>query len=283
MRDWKTGAGTRRVAGSALAALLAAGCASQPNRVADPRDPLEPYNRAVYRFNDDFDKAFMRPLAKGYKAITPEVVDRGITNVFDNIDDVTSLVNNILQFKMSRAANDIGRLIVNSTLGVLGFMDVATNLGLPSYKEDFGQTLGYWGIPPGAYFMLPIFGPSNLRDTVGFAGDLVTDPFFSIETGKIYWGFATLRIVDFRADRLGAGEILEDAAPDPYVFLRDAYLQRRQNLVYDGNPPEAEDQGDIWADVEFSGGAKPAPGGRAGSKPPASARPGETPLGSHGD
>ncbi len=280
MRFWKTGAGTRRVVESALAALLTAGCASHPNRVADPRDPLEPYNRAVYRFNDDFDKAFVRPLAKGYKTITPEVVNRGITNFFDNIDDVTSIVNNILQFKMSRAGSDVGRIFINSTVGVLGFLDVATNVGLPSYKEDFGQTLGYWGIPTGAYFMLPIFGPSTLRDTVGFAGDLVTDPFFSIQTGKIYWGFEALRIVDFRADRLGAGDILEDAALDPYVFLRDAYLQRRQNLVYDGNPPEAEDQGDIWADVEFRGRAKPAPGKSPGSTAPRST---QTPLGSQGD
>jgi phospholipid-binding lipoprotein MlaA len=148
---------------------------------------------------------------------------------------------------------------MNSTVGILGFFDVATNAGLPSYKEDFGQTLGYWGVPPGAYFMLPIFGPSNLRDNIGFAGDIVTDPFFSIETGKIYWGFATLRIVDFRADRLAAGEILTDAALDPYVFLRDAYLQRRRNLVYDGNPPESEDQADIWADVDFKDSDGSAP------------------------
>jgi len=260
--------------GSALAALLVMGCASHPNRIADPRDPLEPYNRGVYRFNTDFDKAFVRPLARGYKAITPEPVNRGITNFFDNIDDVTSLVNNILQFKMSRAGSDVGRIFINSTVGVLGFLDVATNVGLPSYKEDFGQTLGYWGLPTGAYFMLPIFGPSNLRDTVGFGGDLVTDPFFSISIGKVYWGFATLRIIDFRADRLGAGEILEDAALDPYVFLRDAYLQRRRNLVYDGNPPESEDQGDIWSDVQFDAGAKPAP-----ARSPAS-KAAKTPLGS---
>ncbi len=259
MYSWKSTPRTRRLVGLMLPALLVAGCASNPDRVTDPRDPLEPFNRAVFRFNTDFDNAFMRPLAKGYKAVTPEPVDRGITNFFSNIDDFTSFVNNILQFKMSRAGSDLGRIFMNSTVGVLGFFDVATNAGLPSYKEDFGQTLGYWGIPPGAYFMLPIFGPSNLRDTVGFAGDIVTDPFFSIETGEIYWGFATLRIVDFRADRLAAGEILTDAALDPYVFLRDAYLQRRRNLVYDGNPPESEDQADIWADVDFKDSDGSAP------------------------
>jgi phospholipid-binding lipoprotein MlaA len=176
-------------------------------------------------------------------------------------------VNNILQFKMSRAGSDLGRMFMNSTVGVLGFFDVATNAGLPSYKEDFGQTLGYWGLEPGAYFILPIFGPSTMRDNIGFAGDLVTDPFFSIKTGEIYWGFAGLRIVDVRADRLAAGDILEDAAVDPYIFLRDAYLQRRRNLVYDGNPPESEDQGDIWSDVDFGGGTKPA--GPPASTPPA--------------
>ncbi|WP_295579007.1 VacJ family lipoprotein [uncultured Lamprocystis sp.] len=259
MYSWKSTPRTRRLAGLVLPALLVAGCASNPDRVTDPRDPLEPFNRAVFRFNTDFDNAFMRPLAKGYKAVTPEPVDRGITNFFGNIDDFTSFVNNILQFKMSRAGSDLGRIFMNSTVGILGFFDVATNAGLPSYKEDFGQTLGYWGIPPGAYFMLPIFGPSNLRDNVGFAGDIVTDPFFSIETGQIYWGFATLRIVDFRADRLTAGEILTDAALDPYVFLRDAYLQRRRNLVYDGNPPESEDQADIWADIDFKDSDGSAP------------------------
>lgn len=259
MYSWKSTPRTRRLVGLMLPALLVAGCASNPDRVTDPRDPLEPFNRAVFRFNTDFDNAFMRPLAKGYKAVTPEPVDRGITNFFSNIDDFTSFVNNILQFKMSRAGSDLGRIFMNSTVGILGFFDVATNAGLPSYKEDFGQTLGYWGLPPGAYFMLPIFGPSNLRDTVGFAGDIVTDPFFSIETGEIYWGFATVRIVDFRADRLAAGEILTDAALDPYVFLRDAYLQRRRNLVYDGNPPESEDQADIWADVDFKDSDGSAP------------------------
>lgn len=259
MYSWKSTPRTRRLVGLVLPALLVAGCASNPDRVTDPRDPLEPFNRAVFRFNTDFDNAFMRPLAKGYKAVTPEPVDRGITNFFSNIDDFTSFVNNILQFKMSRAGSDLGRIFMNSTVGILGFFDVATNAGLPSYKEDFGQTLGYWGLPPGAYFMLPIFGPSNLRDNVGFAGDIVTDPFFSIETGKIYWGFATLRIVDFRADRLTAGEILTDAALDPYIFLRDAYLQRRRNLVYDGNPPESEDQADIWADVDFKDSDGSAP------------------------
>lgn len=231
--------------------LPGGGCASNPNRVTDPRDPLEPFNRAVFRFNTDFDNAFVKPAAKAYRAVTPDVVDRGITNFFGNLEDVTSFANNILQFKLSRAGSDLGRIFINSTVGVLGFVDVATNVGLQSYKEDFDQTLGYWGLEPGAFLMLPILGPSSIRGTLGWAGDIVTDPLFSLDTGDVYWGLVTLRLVDFRADRLAAGEILEEASLDPYVFLRDAYLQRRQNLVYDGNPPESEEQEGLWDDVSF--------------------------------
>ncbi|MFY9974915.1 MAG: VacJ family lipoprotein [Chromatiaceae bacterium] len=234
-----------------LAALLGTGCASSPDRVKDPRDPLEPFNRAVFRFNTDFDNAFMKPAAKAYRAVTPDVVDRGITNFFANLDDVTSLANNVLQFKLSRAGSDLGRIFINTTVGVLGFVDVATNVGLQSYKEDFDQTLGYWGLEPGAFLMLPILGPSSIRGTLGWAGDIVTDPLFSIDTGDVYWGLVGIRLVDYRADRLAAGEIMEEAALDPYVFLRDAYMQRRRNLVYDGNPPQAEGEEDLWEDVDF--------------------------------
>jgi len=244
---------------SLMLALMGGGCASNPDRVTDPRDPLEPFNRAVFRFNTDFDNAFVKPTAKAYRAVTPDVVDRGITNFFDNIYDVTSFANNILQFKLSRAGSDLGRIFINTTVGVLGFVDVATNVGLQSYKEDFDQTLGYWGLEPGAFVMLPILGPSSVRGILGWGGDLVTDPLISIGEDKIYWGLVTLRIVDYRADRLAAGEILEDAAPDNYVFLRDAYLQRRRNLVYDGNPPESEDEEDLWKDVDFEDKTPPRP------------------------
>ncbi len=233
------------------AALFASGCATNSGRIADPRDPLEPFNRAVYRFNSDFDKAFLQPVAKGYRAITPEPVDRGITNFFQNIADVTSVANNILQFKMSRAGSDVGRIFINTTVGVLGFFDVATNVGLPSYKEDFAQTLGYWGLEPGAYLVLPILGPSTMRGAIGLVGDVFTDPLFNIRKEKVYWGLIGLRVVDRRADLLATSEILEDAAPDSYGFLRDAYLQRQLNLVYDGNPPVTDGQKDFWDDIDF--------------------------------
>ncbi|EGV29085.1 VacJ family lipoprotein [Thiorhodococcus drewsii AZ1] len=244
--------------GALLTALLVVGCASNPERVADPRDPLEPYNRAVYRFNTDFDRAFMQPVAKAYQAVTPEPVDRGVTNFFNNLADLTSAVNNVLQFKMSRAGSDVGRIFINSTVGVLGFVDVATNVGLPSYKEDFGQTLGYWGVEPGAYFVLPFLGPSSIRDTIGLAGDIYTDPLVNVREDKVRWGLVGLRVVDRRADLLTAGQILEDAAIDPYSFLRDVYLQRRLSLVYDGNPPTDDGENDFWNDVDFDAKEKPS-------------------------
>jgi phospholipid-binding lipoprotein MlaA len=227
-----------------LVALVAAGgCASTPN---DPKDPLEPYNRVMYKFNTDFDNAFLKPVAKGYKYITPKPVDRGITNFFNNVDDLTSAVNNLFQFKLSRFGSDVGRVAVNSTVGLLGFLDVATNMGLPSYKEDFGQTLGYWGLGQGPYFVIPILGPSTIRDTVGLAGDIYTDPLISVSKNEIYWGAVGLRVIDRRADLLQTSGILEEAALDPYTFLRDAYLQRRRNKVYDGNPPPETEADELW-------------------------------------
>ena len=238
---------SRRV-GIVVAMVLVAGCSSMPKEYRDPSDPWQGFNRAVYKFNTDFDNAFVKPAAKAYQAVTPEPVDRGVTNFFDNIADLTSAVNNGLQFKLSRASSDVGRVLVNSTVGLGGLFDVASNLGLPSYKEDFGQTLGYWGFGPGPYFVMPLLGPSSVRDTFGFAGDVVLDPFFSISQDEIYWGFIVLRVVDRRADLLSAGEILDAAALDPYAFVRDAYLQRRRTQVYDGDPPPLEEDEDLFWD-----------------------------------
>jgi phospholipid-binding lipoprotein MlaA len=233
-----------------LAALLTVGCGSIPKEQRDPRDPWQPYNRAMFKFNTDFDNAFFKPVAQGYQAIIPEPVNHGITNFFNNIADVTSAVNNALQFKLSRAGSDVGRVVVNTTVGLVGFIDVATNVGIPSYKEDFGQTLGYWGFGDGPYFVMPILGPSSVRDTVGFAGDVVIDPFFSLEADEIYWGFVVVRAIDVRAGLLAAGDLMDEAALDRYVFVRDAYLQRRRNLVHDGNPPEDQDY-DLFWDEDF--------------------------------
>ena len=228
--------------------LLSSGCSSIPKEQRDPRDPWQPYNRAMFRFNTDFDNAFIKPTAQAYQKITPEPVNRGITNFFNNIADVTSAVNNALQFKLSRAGSDVGRVVVNTTVGIVGFFDVATNMGMPSYKEDFGQTLGYWGFGVGPYFVLPIFGPNSVRDTFGLAGDIVVDPFFSINKDEIYWGFVILRVIDTRAGLLAAGDLMDEAALDRYAFVRDAYLQRRNNLVHDGNPPADEELDLFWGE-----------------------------------
>lgn len=224
-----------------LSALLA-GCASVPDEERDPRDPWESYNRVMYQFNSDFDKTFFKPVAQGYKFIMPDPLDRGVTNFFNNLRDFTSAVNNLLQFKMSHAVSDVGRILVNSTLGLAGFIDVASNLDLPSYKEDFGQTLGAWGVGPGPYFVIPILGPSSVRDGIGLIPDWYTQPVAYIDRTSTRWAFTLTYAVDKRADLLGASRVMEEAALDPYNFTRDAYLQRRENLVYDGNPPEREDE-----------------------------------------
>jgi len=234
--------------GVLIMAILIGGCASVPDGEGDPSDPLEPYNRGMHQFNTDLDNALVKPLAKGYQAITPEPVDRGVTNFFNNIADVTSAVNNLLQFKLSRFGSDVTRVAMNSTVGILGFFDVATNMGLPSYKEDAGQTLGYWGADRSPYLVLPLKGPSTLRDTVGLVADILVDPFFSLEEDTIYWGFIAVRTVDTRADLLTASKILEEAAIDPYAFVRDAYLQRRRSQIYDGNPPPDNAEEDLWGE-----------------------------------
>jgi len=228
----------RLVTACTLAALTA-GCATD-QVYRNPNDPWEPFNRVVYQFNDDFDTVFLKPVAKGYQFITPAPVDRGITNFFDNLADVRNGVNNALQFKMTRALTSVGRVVVNSTVGVLGFVDVASNLNMPKYNEDFGQTLGTWGVAPGPYVVLPFLGPSTGRDTVGLVGDWYTDPLTYVNDGSVAWGAKALRIVDRRADLLAASKVLEAAALDPYAFVRDGYLQRRRSDIYDGNPPPEE-------------------------------------------
>ncbi len=220
-----------------LLTLLLSACATT-SEFPDPRDPWEGFNRAMYTFNDGVDRAIARPLARGYKAIVPAPVDRGITNFFSNLSDLNSAINNLLQFKLQRAASDVGRLAINTTLGILGFMDVASNMNLPRYHEDFGQTFGAWGVSPGPYIVLPFLGPSSGRDAVGLVLDWYVDPLRWVGSpDNLRYGLLAVWFIDRRADLLGASRLLEQAALDPYEFLRDGYLQKRQNDVYDGNPP----------------------------------------------
>ncbi|MCW8907792.1 MAG: VacJ family lipoprotein [Sedimenticola sp.] len=222
-----------------LFAVAVTGCASTSD-YQDPRDPIEGFNRAMYSFNDGLDKVLMKPLAQGYKAITPAPVDTGISNFFGNLADVGSAINNLLQFKLERAATDVGRVLVNSTIGLLGFIDVASNMNLQKYGEDFGQTMGAWGMDPGPYIVLPFFGPSSGRDAVGLVVDWYTDPVRYVKPNHWRNSLIGLRAIDTRADLLSASRVLEEAALDPYEFQRDAYLQKRRNDVYDGAPPPEE-------------------------------------------
>lgn len=211
----------------------------------DPSDPLEPINRDVDNFNQKFDQAIFKPVAKGYRKITPDPLDRGITNFFDNLADFNSAVNNLLQFKPQRAMSDVGRLCLNSTVGLLGFLDVASGVGLKSYKEDMGQTLGYWGVGDKPYLVIPFIGPSNLRDFIGQLGDIAINPVYYTSDG-VYWSLLVLRYVDTRADLLETSDMLQEAAVDRYSFVRETYQQSRRNKVHDGqsqlNGPQFEDE-----------------------------------------
>lgn len=224
-----------------LLAGLLQGCATVEPDFTDPRDPLESFNRAMYNFNDGLDRVVVKPVSKGYRAVVPDPVDRGVTNFFYNLDDVRSVLNNLLQFKFKHAASDTGRFLVNSTAGILGFRDVATGMGMPRHDEDFGQTLGVWGFAPGPYLVLPVIGPSSGRDALGWLGDWYSNPLYFVDDSTLRWSLYILRFVDRRSDLLTASSVLDAAALDPYVFVRESYLQKREMQVYDGNPPEQED------------------------------------------
>lgn len=222
-----------------LPLLLLFGCTASSER-GDPRDPFEPLNRSIYRFNDHFDKALLKPVAKGYQELMPQQVNDSVSNFFGNLDDVYTLLNDVLQLKFAQAASDLSRIVWNSTIGVAGLFDVATFFELPKHNEDFGQTLGYWGAGPGPYLVIPLFGPSNVRDGTGLAAAFYTNythPLLTIDDEGLFWSSVALRAIDARAGLLRASDIMESAAVDEYTFLRDAFLQQRQNAVYDGNPP----------------------------------------------
>ncbi len=226
----------------ALAALLlAGGCAT--TGAHDPSDPWEGLNRKTYAFNEQIDKAVLRPVARGYvKATTPFIRAR-VSNFFGNIADVGTGLNDVLQGKLPQGINDFGRIVVNTTFGVAGLWDVASGLGVEQRDEDFGQTLGWWGVPSGPYFVIPFLGPSTARDAPARAVDPQWFYSRAIDNNTIAWSLWGLDVVQTRAQLLKATNVLEQAALDPYLFVRDAWLQRRLNQVYDGKPPlEDEDE-----------------------------------------
>jgi phospholipid-binding lipoprotein MlaA len=223
----------------ALAALAAAaGCATTGD--ADPRDPLEPLNRAVYSFNDTIDEVLAKPVATAYRDLLHPQLRSYVRNFFGNIGDLLIGFNNILQGKPDEGLSDWVRFAFNSTFGFLGINDVASEMGYEKHNEDFGQTFGRWGLGEGAYLVLPILGPSTLRDGAGTLLDLNTDPVSEFRPIRVRNSAVVLRLVNVRADLLDASRLLEEAALDKYTFTRDAFLQRRRNLVYDGQPPRGE-------------------------------------------
>ena len=222
------------------AAVTLTGCATTSG-IPSQQDPWEGFNRSMFSFNEGLDKAVIKPVAQGYDAVAPDPVKTGVSNFFSNIGDVFIGVNNLLQGKVGDAASDAGRVLVNTTIGILGLIDWASDMGLEKHDEDFGQTFGRWGIGSGPYVVLPFFGPRTLRDSVGLAADLNTDPVAKMHAVPERNTLLTTRVIDQRADLLPAEKVIEGAALDKYTYIRDAYLQRRERLVNDGKAAKSQD------------------------------------------
>ena len=212
-----------------LAALSLTGCAS-----LSQKDPYEKFNRSMFAFNDAVDTHALKPAATAYKAVLPSFVQTGVNNFFSNLSDVWSSANNLMQGKGERGLSDFTRVLFNSTFGLGGVIDIASEAGLAKHNEDFGQTLGYWGVPPGPYIMLPILGPSTLRDTAGLPVDIAADPWGYRVSSRTRNVGTVVRVVDQRAVLLDATNLMEEAALDRYEFIRDGYLQQRKSKVFDG-------------------------------------------------
>lgn len=229
-----------------LAAVLSnTACATGSPGGRAANDPFEPFNRAMFSLNETLDDVVAEPAARAYVNVVPEAFRITAGNVFANVRDFWTAANQLLQGKPREAISDFSRVFVNTTVGFAGFADVATPLGLERHREDFGQTLGRWGFASGPYLVLPVFGPSSVRDGLGLAGDLLADPVTRlVDRVDVRNSVRALRIVDDRASLLGATRVLEGAALDKYTFVRDGYLQRRRNLVWDGDPPPDDESFD---------------------------------------
>ena len=222
--------------GALMGLLFLAGCSTAP-KTGSVYDPWEDFNRDVYRFNRELDRVIFKPVSDGYVKITPAPVRKSVGNFFTNMTGPDVVLNDLLQGKFAQGFEDTMRFVFNSTFGIGGLFDVASDKGLIQHDEDFGQTLGVWGFPPGPYLMVPVLGPYTSREIPGAAVSYFTYPLFLVEDPRITWPLAGLGFVDLRARSEAAIQFVNDAAVDPYVFTREAYLQRRQFLVYDGNPP----------------------------------------------
>ena len=226
----------RRVACLGAVALACAGCATPPG--GNPRDPFESFNRGMFTFNDGVDKAVFAPAATIYRDITPALVRTGVGNFLGNLEDVWSFVNSLLQGKPKVAATTFMRVNVNSVMGLGGILDVASEAGIERQREDFGQTLGHWGVPPGPYLVLPFMGPSTVRDTFAMPVDMAADIVGNLDHIPTRNSIKLIDLLDTRAGLLRVSKALDEVALDKYSFTRDAFLQRRRNAVYDGEAPE---------------------------------------------
>ena len=262
--------------GVAVALLALAGCATAPHATAGDRlDPWENWNRKVFAFNEGLDVRVLRPVATAYKKVLPQFVRDGVTNVFGNVADGWSAINNVLQGKFEPALRDTVRFSFNSVFGIFGVLDIAGEMGLEHQYEDFGQTLGRWGVGPGAYIVWPLLGPSTVRESLALPLDRAATPALLFNDGRSQVGIVTLQVVNTRAELLNASRVLDEIALDKYSFMRDAYLARRRSLVYDGDPPE-EPQDDEPADAVPR--AAPSASAPAASEPGAPAPPASGPA-----
>ena len=227
-----------------LLSVLLSGCAT--TQESNPIDPWENWNRKVQYFNDEVDEYAMTPVAKAYRWVTPVIIDGAISRVFSNIDDIGVTINSLLQFKLKQAGMDMSRFLVNTTAGVAGVMDVATMIDLPKHNEDFGQTLGVWGVPPGPYLVLPFWGPSSPRGTAGLVGDAFFDPlnytlFASFAVSAVSTLADVVEVTDTRAGFMTSEKIVNEAAIDRYSFIKESYLQYREFQINDGNISDEDD------------------------------------------
>lgn len=238
-----------RTAGLRIAALLALAAAMTGCANMAQKDPYEQYNRNVFEFNDAIDRNALKPAATVYKQVLPSFVQTGVNNFFGNLADVWSSANNLMQGKGEAGMSDLTRVMLNSTMGLGGLLDIASEAGLKKHNEDFGQTLGYWGMPSGPYLMLPLLGPSTLRDTAALPLDIAADPWGTGVSNGVQAAGTVLRVVDQRAVLLDATNLMEEAALDRYEFIRDGFLQSRKNKVFDGETSRKEAQEAARADA----------------------------------
>lgn len=248
-----------------MVAFALTGCATN-----HPQDPFEKFNRAMFQFNDAVDQAAVKPAAKAYDKL-PDFIQTGVGNFFGNLEDGWTAINNLLQGKMADGLSDVMRFTFNTTFGIGGLLDIGSEAGLQKHREDFGQTLGKWGIRSGPYVVLPIFGPSTLRDVAALPVDFEADLWNRVNPVHTRNAGYVLRTVDQRAAVLDASNLIEEAALDRYEFVRDAYLQRRQNKVHDGDPPSSSYEFDVGPS-ETSGDAAHVDAAN-GSSVPATAEP----------